>query len=436
MSSAQTMKIFSIINRIKQELEESPRSKFGGTNKRVVEVDRLLDLLEDLKVVIPEDIRRATGIISEAENTIADAKENAIEIVEQAHQEADTVLGQAQAQADGIRADAQAEFDHRVGESEVYKEAFTRASGIAAEAEENATAIYNGARKYADEILVDLQRYLAEYHQMIEANRKELGVDDVSAPAPAAVRAPAPEPQYAAQAQYMPAQPAYAEPPRYSEPAPAYAELPRQPRVAPHSGVERMAVEEDPTATRQFARPVSRPMPAEDMEEPPRRRDGALPRTRHARDLLVLVLRAGVERQVELDRPQGRQEVGALVADVMAGRRHLQREALGVGGGEDLVGVLAHEELAAHEGQKQHAHRRDLVEDPIDLGEAQLVLVGVVLLVAVHALVVAAIGDLEGHGHRQALALGASSEQIGGTLQWLHDVAPSEPVTAERVTGA
>ena len=77
MSSAQTMKIFSIINRIKQELEESPRSKFGGTNKRVVEVDRLLDLLEDLKVVIPEDIRRATGIISEAENTIADAKESA-----------------------------------------------------------------------------------------------------------------------------------------------------------------------------------------------------------------------------------------------------------------------------------------------------------------------------------------------------------------------
>ena len=94
--------------------------------------------------------------------------------------------GEAQMQADGIRADAQAEFDHRVGESEVYKEAFTRASGIAAEAEENATAIYNGARKYADEILVDLQRYLAEYHQMIESNRKELGVDDSSAPAPVA----------------------------------------------------------------------------------------------------------------------------------------------------------------------------------------------------------------------------------------------------------
>lgn len=280
MSSAQTMKIFSIINRIKQELEESPRSKFGGAAKRVVEVDRLLDLLEDLKVVIPEDIRRATGILSEAENTIADAKENAIEIVEQAHQEADTILGHAQARADSIRMEAQEEFDHRVSESEVYKDAFTRASGIAAEAEDNATAIYNGARKYADEILVDLQRYIAEYHQMIETNRRELGVDDLSAPAPMP-RVPVAEPQYAAQAQYTPSQPMIAEQPRYAEPAyveppryaePAYSEPPRQVRQQ-RVEADRFAVEEDPTATRQFARPVSRPVPAEEIEDVPRRRE-------------------------------------------------------------------------------------------------------------------------------------------------------------------
>ena len=287
MSSAQTMKIFSIINRIKQELEESPRSKFGGTNKRVVEVDRLLDLLEDLKVVIPEDIRRATGIISEAENTLADAKETSAEIVEQANQEADTILGQAQAQADSIRSNAQAEFENRVGESEVYKEAFTRASGIAAEAEENATAIYNGARKYADEILVDLQRYLSEYHQMIDNNRKELGVVDEPTPAPAPVRVAAPEMQFAApvQAQYAPAQPQYAPAPQQYAPAqPQYTETPRynepprqqtarQPRVAPHTGVERMQIEDDPGATRQFARPVAKPSAMSNAEEAPRRRD-------------------------------------------------------------------------------------------------------------------------------------------------------------------
>ena len=72
MSSAQTMKIYSIISRIEQELEESPRTKFAGaTNKRIVEIDRLFDLLSDLKVTIPEDIRRATGILAEANSRAA-----------------------------------------------------------------------------------------------------------------------------------------------------------------------------------------------------------------------------------------------------------------------------------------------------------------------------------------------------------------------------
>ena len=63
----------------------------------------------------------------------------------------------------------------------------------------------------------------------------------------------------------------------------------------------------------------------------------------------------------------------------------------------------------------------ELVEDVDDLGERQLVVVGVVLLVAVHALVVAPVGDLEGHGHGPALALGARGEQVGGSAVDLHD---------------
>jgi cell division septum initiation protein DivIVA len=269
------MKIFSIINRMKQELEESPRSKFGGPSKRVVEVDRLLDLLEDLKVVIPEDIRRATGIISEADNTIQDAKETAEEIIEQAHQESETILAQAQSEADSIRANAQSEFENRVCESEVYKEAYDRASNVALEAEENATAIYNGARKYADDILVDLQRYLAEYHQMIDNNRRELGVAD-EAITPAPVTAPAKTaPQ---QAQYMPQPQQYEQQQQYIEPAPVVAQPPRQqtarqPRVSPYAGVERMPVEDDPTATRQFARPERMNTRDEEYEEQPRRRE-------------------------------------------------------------------------------------------------------------------------------------------------------------------
>ncbi len=278
MSSAQTMKIFSIINRIKQELEESPRAKLGGPGKRLVEIDRLLDLLEDLKVVIPEDIRRATGIISEADNTIRDAKDTAAEIVEQAHQEADTVVSQAQSAADNLRSQAQTEFESRVCEAEVYKEAYTRASKVSAEAEENATAIYNGARKYADDILGDLQRYLAEYHHMIDENRRELGVGAENAQAPVIQpQQNEAQPYQDQRFQEPPAQ--YAAPQAAPQAAPPQAapQTARQPR-APYGGDERHAVEPDPTATKQFARPERKPEREEVYEEePPRRRENREP---------------------------------------------------------------------------------------------------------------------------------------------------------------
>ena len=77
MSSAQTMKIYSIISRIEQVLNDSPKYKLGGGNKKIVEVEELFDLLGDLKVTIPEDIRRASGIIAEETNILGDANEQA-----------------------------------------------------------------------------------------------------------------------------------------------------------------------------------------------------------------------------------------------------------------------------------------------------------------------------------------------------------------------
>ena len=238
MSSAQTMKIYSIISRIEQELEESPRTKFAGaTNKRIVEIDRLFDLLSDLKVTIPEDIRRATGIIAEADNTIRDAKENAQDIVDRAHQEADQILMQAQQSAQNLYQQAQIDFEARVSDAAVYKEAQARAQEITGEAETNANAIYNGARNYADEILCDLQRYMSEYHEMIGANRRELGVSPapqqpapvtppqqafeeqvvhLEQPAPPPAQ-PAPQPAYRQPVYEQSAQDAYEEPEAYDE---------------------------------------------------------------------------------------------------------------------------------------------------------------------------------------------------------------------------
>lgn len=175
-NTEQSLKIFGIIAQIEQLVETAPRPKLGGNVKRIVDVEEIFDLLGDLKVVIPEDIRRANSVLIEADTIFENANENATEMLETAKKESEDIRQQADAYAEDMRVKAEREFEARVAEHEVYTEAVRRAEQLQAMAEENANIVFTGAKQYADEILFDLQRYLSEYQNMVEQNRAELGV--------------------------------------------------------------------------------------------------------------------------------------------------------------------------------------------------------------------------------------------------------------------
>src|SRR5690606_34013599 len=69
--------------------------------------------------------------------------------------------------------------------------------------------------------------------------------------------------------------------------------------------------------------------------------------------------------------------------------------------------------------------------DAIDLRERQLVCLAVGL-VAVHALVIAAVGHLEGHGDGTVLAPCALGEDIGSAAVQLHEDRPGDGRAAVR----
>ena len=180
MSGVQTMKIYSILSKIEQLLDESPKPKFSnGVERRIVDLEEFNGLLEELKTQIPEDIRRAGGIIHERENTLRDAREQAKETIEQAEAEAESLRKQAQEAAETVYHQAVSEYEAMVSENSVYTEACRRAEELQAAAEENADAICNSARAYADDLLADVQRYLNDYMKLINSNREELDVRPV-----------------------------------------------------------------------------------------------------------------------------------------------------------------------------------------------------------------------------------------------------------------
>lgn len=180
----QSLRIFTIISQIEQLLESAPKPKLGGGNRRTLDIGEVFDLLGDLKVTIPEDIRRAKSVLLEADTLLEHANEDAVSIVDQAQKEADQIHAQAVAELEETRRAADEEFEARVSENNVLLETQRRCELLQQHAEHSANVVYNGAKQYADAILEHLQNYLMENYQRVEQNRQELGI--VSAQPPVA----------------------------------------------------------------------------------------------------------------------------------------------------------------------------------------------------------------------------------------------------------
>ncbi len=211
-NNTQNMQIFTIIGQLEDMIERAPKPKLGNAaNKRVIDTEEMIDLLGDLKVTIPEDIRRANSVMIEAQTMIDNADEHAREVVANAQEEADRLIAQAHANANDILERARQEYERLVQEDEIYQEAQRRAELLAKKAEANASLVFENAKCYADDVLKDLESFLGEYKQLVALNRKDLDA-----------RTQQSEPA-AAQAEYQPAEEQHAahQPGRKAKPAPA-----------------------------------------------------------------------------------------------------------------------------------------------------------------------------------------------------------------------
>ena len=174
--NSQNLKIYSIIEQLEDIVEDSPRPKMGGASKRIVDALVLTDLLGDLKVTIPDDIRRANSVILQSDSMISNADEHARELVANAQQQADEILSAANASAAQVLEKANLEYERLVQEDEIYQEPQRRAQLLAMKAEFNANTVYENAKIYSDELLADLERFLGEYKQQVAVNRKDLNL--------------------------------------------------------------------------------------------------------------------------------------------------------------------------------------------------------------------------------------------------------------------
>ncbi|MGB8455002.1 MAG: ATPase [Anaerocolumna sp.] len=136
------------------EFVESCRMQPLSTTKVIVPKDELYDLLDELRLRTPDEIKRYQKIISNRDAIIADAEEKVAVILAEAGEEAHSLVN-----------------DHEIMQQAYYQanelvnKAAAEADKIIADANNDANQIRSGALAYTDEMLSDVENILTNAYE-------------------------------------------------------------------------------------------------------------------------------------------------------------------------------------------------------------------------------------------------------------------------------
>ena len=123
-------KIESIINEIEMYLDSCKPQAFSNNKRIVVEKDVIDEMLVELRMETPEEIKKYQKIIANKDAILADAKAKADTIIDDANKQTEIIISehsittQAQARAQEIIAQAEAQAKQIVDEATAQSNAF------------------------------------------------------------------------------------------------------------------------------------------------------------------------------------------------------------------------------------------------------------------------------------------------------------------------
>ena len=144
------MEIFTLLEDLEENVENSKKVPF--TNKVMIEQEDILNIIKDIRLKMPEDLKQAKWI----------------------SEERDRILEEAKIEADDVVKEAENRIISMIDEHEITKKAYEQKNQIMEAANENSRQITQGAKEYADNILVDLEKRLEKILKEIAQDRKEL----------------------------------------------------------------------------------------------------------------------------------------------------------------------------------------------------------------------------------------------------------------------
>lgn len=144
------MNVLILLEKLENMVKSAPQVPLTG--KAIVDADEVVELVNKIRSVFPEEVRKAEHLTEERDK-----------IVEESQKRAQRIVAAAEEHAAAL-----------VQESEIVKSAKIESERILREARESALELENGAKEYARETLEELRKTLAKVLVTIENGQKEL----------------------------------------------------------------------------------------------------------------------------------------------------------------------------------------------------------------------------------------------------------------------
>ena len=140
-----------ILNALEDLVENSWTLPMSG-GRTVVDSAQILEFVKEMRLNLPEEIKRSKKIIKER----------------------DDIVSRAKTEAEGIIIAAQAQAKHLVSEQEVYKSAQIKANEIVANAQSAAKDLRAATVEYCDNVLKKTEDILKKGYDSVAETRRNI----------------------------------------------------------------------------------------------------------------------------------------------------------------------------------------------------------------------------------------------------------------------
>jgi hypothetical protein len=147
------MDILQLIDRLEELFNESKAIPL--TRNVMVDEDRMLDIIDQMRIAIPEEVKKAQQLLGQRDRVLAQAQEEANRTLEIARQKADQLVSkdmlmqEAQRRADQVLAQARAEAENSRADADDY--VIQSLTQLQEELERIANQVNNGIRTVKEE---------------------------------------------------------------------------------------------------------------------------------------------------------------------------------------------------------------------------------------------------------------------------------------------